>query len=412
MKIRTITLGINWQGDNSKSLEHEIKCFFTETNGLFAEQGFEPRTQRIALSPLVITGSEDSQTARSSIEQMSVMCGDMGIRWFCVPFHTVKQDTTAINAIAVDIARQYKNAFINYIVTDNGRLDRKAVFGASVFVRAVSQLSDNGFDNFRCGVSFNCKPNGAFFPFTYHAGENGFSIALELVPLCVDVIRSNPGKDLEENRIPIMDKLLAVLKEVDEISLKIEKATGMMYYGIDASLAPHPEDSNNSVAYLVELLGAERFGSNGTAFVTSFLTNIIKSLIKHSSVRATGFNGVMYSLLEDQRLGAISCEPGGVSLDLLLALAAMCGCGIDMVPVPGDVSEEEVASVMLDVAAVAIRLNKPLGVRLLPIPNKAAGELTDFDHDFLHNTRIPQVRRGGCASGFFDVEHPFAYLSQ
>ena len=53
-----------------------------------------------------------------------------------------------------------------------------------------------------------------------------------------------------------------------------------------------------------------------------------------------------------------------------MAFSVMCGCGIDMVPVPGDISAEEIASIMLDIAAVAIRLNKPLGVRLLPIPGK------------------------------------------
>ncbi len=410
MKIRTITLGVNWGQEGEAALKRDIKSFFGKANEFFGKQGFESRTQRIALSPLVIDSGGNNKLAFSLVEGVSAFCKDIGIRWFCVPFDVFKQDTAVINAFAVDVARQYKNAFINYIVTEDRCLDRKAIFGASIFVCAVSQLSDNGFDNFRCGVSFNCKPDGAFFPFTYHSGENGFSISLELAPLCVEVIRNNRDKPLEKTRDEMINRLLPILKQVDEVSIKIEEATGMRYYGIDASLAPHPEHPDNSVAYIVELLGLDCFGSNGTVFLTSFLTNLIESLIERSGIRSTGFNGVMYSVLEDPRLGVVSSEEGKLSIESLLAFSTMCGCGIDMVPLPGDVSAEEVASVMLDIAAVAIRLNKPLGVRLLPIPGKSAGELTNFDHDFLHNTRIQELRGRGCVGDIFGAAEPFAYL--
>jgi uncharacterized protein (UPF0210 family) len=412
MKIRSITLGINWRKEGRAALERRIKSFFREANGLFAEQGFEPRTQRITLPAFFITASKDSRAVHSSIEDVSSLCKNSGIRWFCVPFHLVNQDMAEVNAVAVDIAEKYKDAFINYIVTEGTLLDRKAVFHAGSFVCAVSQLSDNGFDNFRCGVSFNCKPNGAFFPFTHHVGENGFSIALELVPLCAEAIRSRQGKLLEEIRSGIIDELLPVLKQIDMISLKVEETTGMTYYGIDASLAPHPEHPDNSVAYSVELLGVDRFGSNGTAFVTSYLTDIIESLVKRSGIRITGFNGVMYSVLEDPRLAVVNSEPGSLSIDSLLAFSTMCGCGIDMVPVPGDITEEEVASIMLDIGAIAIRLNKPLGVRLLPIPGKVAGELTDFDHDFLSNTKIQEVKYRAFPGDFFDTDRLFGYLQR
>jgi len=411
MKIRAITLGIDQYQQDKAGLDPGIGSFFTKANSLFAEQGFQCRTQRIALSPFVITSSKDEQSARSSIERMSALCKDSGIRWFCVPFHAVKQDMTRINAVAVDIAGQYKNAFINHIVTENGFLDRRAVLYASSFIRTVSQLSDNGFDNFRCGTTFNCKPNGAFFPFTHHCGHNGFSIALELVPLCVEIIQNNQNKPLEKIRTEIIDGLLPLLKQIDEINLRIEKNTDMTYFGTDISLAPHPEHPEHSVAYIVELLGAERFGSNGTAFITSFLTDIIQSLIKRSGIRSTGFNGVMYSVLEDPRLGVLGSEPESLSVDSLLVLAAMCGCGIDMVPLPGDTSAEEIASIMLDIAAIAIRLKKPLGVRLLPIPGKVAGQFTDFDHDFLQNTKIQKVKYRSCPGSLFDTDKPFSYVS-
>ena len=411
MKIRSVTLGINWGEDDAATLEGDIKKFFKEANGLLAGQRVEPRTLRITLPPFIIKNDYDCKFARSSVEHVSVLCKSAGIRWFCVPFYAVGQEMSEINAFAIQVAKEYKNAFINYIVTEDRKLDINAVFHAARFVRSVSQLSSNGFDNFRCGVSFNCEPNGAFFPFAYHSGENGFSIALELAPLCVETIRSKQGKPLQDIRSLLVEALLPVVKQVDEISKKLETNTGMKYFGIDASLAPHPEHPDNSVAYIVELMGVDRFGSNGTTFVTGFLTDIINSLIERSGIRSTGFNCIMYSLLEDPRLSEVNNEKGSLSIDSLLAFAALCGCGIDMVPVPGDTSEQELASIMLDVAALAIRLNKALGVRLLPIPGKSAGDFTDFDHDFLKNTRIKEVRYHSCLEKFFEAEQLFRYLS-
>jgi hypothetical protein len=47
-----------------------------------------------------------------------------------------------------------------------------------------------------------------------------------------------------------------------------------------------------------------------------------------------------------------------------------------------------VTGLVLDIAALAIRLRKPLGVRLLPIPNKAVNEYTQLNLDFLCDSRV------------------------
>ena len=409
MKVRSITLGVNPKGADIPALENDIRTFFTEVDSLFYEQGMEIRTQRIGLSPFLITNEEKDHEVLSSVDSISSLCKHLGIRWFAVPFHAVGQNHTEINAVALDIAKQYKNAFINYIATENNRIDRQAVCHAARFVLDVSQLSDNGIDNFRFGVSFNTKPNGAFFPFMYHEGENGFSVALELILLCVNVIERSQSKVLEDLRREIMRELSPVLSKVDEVCHKIEKATGMRYFGIDASLAPHPERPDCSIGYLVELLGVESFGKSGTVFIASFLTDIIKSLVKDSGIKATGFNGVMYSVLEDHGLAKVNLKSGSLLISQLLALSAICGCGIDMVPVPGDITRDELASIMLDVGAMATWLDKPLGVRLLPIPGKGVGDLTEFDHDFLINTRIQELKRHEGLGDFFDSEQPFIY---
>ena len=80
-----------------------------------------------------------------------------------------------------------------------------------------------------------------------------------------------------------------------------------------------------------------------------------------------------------------------------------------MVPLPGDIFEEEIASIMLDVAGISSVLGKPLGVRLLPILTKNEGEFTNFNHDFVYNTRILKATNNSCIKNMFELTDPFHY---
>ena len=72
----------------------------------------------------------------------------------------------------------------------------------------------------------------------------------------------------------------------------------------------------------------------------------------------------------------------------LLLYSAVCGTGLDTVPLPGSVSEDQLYAVLLDLAALAQRLGKPLTARLMPIPGKIAGDTTEFDFEFFANSKI------------------------
>jgi uncharacterized protein len=61
---------------------------------------------------------------------------------------------------------------------------------------------------------------------------------------------------------------------------------------------------------------------------------------------------------------------------------------LDAVPLPGDISEEQLARILSDVASLAFKWHKPLSARLLPVKGKQAGEQTDFKSQYLFNTAI------------------------
>jgi hypothetical protein len=95
----------------------------------------------------------------------------------------------------------------------------------------------------------------------------------------------------------------------------------------------------------------------------------------------------MLPVLEDATLAA-RAEQDVLSIKDMLLYSTVCGTGLDTVPLPGGTTIEQLQAILLDLAALALRLDKPLTARLMPIPGKAAGDPTDFDFAFFANSRV------------------------
>jgi len=54
----------------------------------------------------------------------------------------------------------------------------------------------------------------------------------------------------------------------------------------------------------------------------------------------------------------------------------------------GDVTEEQLARIIGDMASLAVKLNKPLSARLMPVAGKKAGDRTEFNDPSLVNTLL------------------------
>ena len=99
----------------------------------------------------------------------------------------------------------------------------------------------------------------------------------------------------------------------------------------------------------------------------------------------------MFSPLEDDWLAR---QSGGdvLSIESLLLFSTVCGCGIDMVPLSGDIFCESLSSLISDVITLSDKLVKPLGIRVLPIPGKFPNDKTAFNHEFLSDMKILKVQ--------------------
>tara|TARA_B110000008_G_C16916578_1_gene542955 strand:- start:66 stop:644 length:579 start_codon:yes stop_codon:yes gene_type:complete len=159
------------------------------------------------------------------------------------------------------------------------------------------------------------------------------------------------------------------------------------FAGIDSS--PAPSKSVESMCRVIELLGVPHFGASGTTECCAMLTRLFKSLCQNvtNPVPLVGFSGLMFAALEDQGL-ADAAGKGYYDIRNLLTYSAVCGIGLDTVPIPFDVPTESIARLAQDVGTMAFRLNKPLTVRLFPVPGLSSGDMTAFESDDLCNCTV------------------------
>jgi len=409
MIIRSATFGVDWRERDRHPVEARLRAAVQVARDRFGAAGHSLRTCRLTLTPVEL--DTVSQAGVKSLAEWVAqeLAPGAGLRWFSLPlstFYTGKKENVA--QVAVNLVQRFPSLFLNLVVARDGEIHRDGIVRAAEAIKSISRLSANGFDNFRVGASCNGRPNTPFFPFTYHQGPHAFSLALELPAHFISILQERP-RSLEEFREAVLERLAPQLAELEGVARSVEADTGFAYRGIDLSLAPSFGEET-SVGRILELLGGERFGTQGTLFLTGYLTDLLRQLLARSGVRAAGFNGVMYSLLEDATIAEAN-NRRTFTLDSLVAYSAVCGCGLDMVPLPGDVFAEEIALLILDVATLSTVLGKPLGLRVLPIPHKEANEFTEFSHDFLHNTRVQAMPNrvgslGAAGRGVFEFRAP------
>ena len=283
------------------------------------------------------------------------------------------------------------NACVNVPLDENGVLDNELIEQSVYAVQRIANITPRGEGNFNFTVNFNCKPFIPYFPAGYHLSHlpNSFVIGLETPDLLVEVLKSVPKSPHNQFYADCYRAMLQALQyHVDQVldMLSAVKLSGKFEFaGIDSSAAPSKNCSSMTKVY--ELMGLPYFGAAGSVEVSALLTKVFKS-IQH--VPLVGFSGLMLAVTEDLGL-AEGTQKHYFDIRALLTYSAVCGIGLDTVPVAGNAKAESIAAIMRDTGTMAFRLNKPLTVRLFPIPNKVAGEISEFESDDLCNCRLLHI---------------------
>ncbi len=254
--------------------------------------------------------------------------------------------------------------------------------GAAARVMKQLEETEHSQGNFRFAAIAMVPPLTPFFPAAYHTGfGHQFAIALESANVVAAAFKD--ARDLGMARQRLIDSLAATAFDVEHHAGRVDQETGWAYVGIDLSPAP---SGDVSIGAAIENLTTQPFGMSGTLTTAATITAAVKDV----KVKQTGYSGLMLPILEDTRLAQRWSE-GHVSLDALLSYSAVCGTGLDTVPLPGDISAEQLSLIISDVASLAVKWHKPLSARLLPVLGKGWGEMTEFNDPFLVNAKLQSL---------------------
>lgn len=392
MKIRAVTLGLDLPAPAVLDAPfHAAAAFLRGATDAFGAAGFEVQTTRVAgpaLGP-VLSGVDGQDLERWALatEQTAREAGIGYLALGRIPGD--RPDVVEELAAPLLAAGQVSFLSADLLEGEGGRPSVAMAGACARAVRALAEATPRGFGNLRFAATANCPPNIPFLPAAYHrGGVPRFAIAVEAADVVLGAVQAPGGLDAVEDRL--VQALEDAARPLTRVAHDLEQAFGYPFVGIDLSPAPFPSD-NASIGRAFEAAGVDRFGAPGSVYVAAILTRAVR----RTRLERTGFSGLMLPILEDTVLAARFAERPS-SLHELLLYSAVCGTGLDTVPLPGSVSEEELAGIYLDVATLSVALGgKPLTARLLPVPGTSGGETTEYVFDYFRNSRVPPAVGAG-----------------
>ena len=385
MQVRAITIGLDPGCPLNRQAIAAAGRFAARCRVACADAGVPVQTVRLATPPfpLYLGGRTEAQILQFAAD-IEACCREHGIDYCSLgPLNLQSPAECHLLTLVPALIAQTEAVFVSAILGQpSNPVQSSAARIIARTIREIARLTPMGFGNLRFAALVNCPPHIPFFPAAFHAGEPACSLALE----AADVVAAacQPGLELTEVRVSLRRELEGRILPIQQV---LQRLAGQefVFRGVDLSPAPGPTPAA-SIAYALERLGLGRFGEPGTLSAAALIT----AALKETSLLTCGYCGLMLPVLEDVGLAERNTQ-GLLRLSSLLAYSAVCGTGLDTIPLPGDVSEAQLTAVLLDVATLGWKLAKPLSARLFPIPGKQAGERTEFDFAYFVNTTVMAV---------------------
>ncbi len=384
MKIRSITCFYTpFQPDSTEQLS-QLALFSQNLEKTAQKAGIEVQSKRLAtpsFTHFCNLSSMDETIAR--IQGLEEQAKAQGFTYLSVgpalPEHPRSY------ALIPAIIQNTQDVFVTGIIADEKQFYPAAIEAAADVIFRAATITPDGFANLRFSALGNVPAGAPFFPAAYHSTDSGpaFSLAIE----CADaVVAAFAGQSsLSEARGRMLTRMNDFAQQIEAVIESIQPAAPK-FLGFDFSPAPYPEDACSLGGGLEAVLNGH-IGPVGSLAAAA----VIADTLDQGPWRHAGFNGLMLPVLEDSVLAARAAA-GVLSVKDLLLYSAVCGTGLDTVPLAGDISQQEIAALLFDIAALSVRLGKPLTARLMPIPGKQAGEPTAFDFSYFANsTAMPLV---------------------
>lgn len=392
MKIRSITYFCNPKYPLEEKILQKAGKFLAEAKSAYEAAGYEVQTVRLATIPFPkLLGDENINKLLELTSQIGDLAQGLNIGY--VSLGPALPESPRSYELIPDAIFVSKNVFFGGVMADKTRgIHLAAIRACADVIVKCAPIEPNGFANLQFAALANVPAGAPFFPAAYHDKDKpAFAIATESADLAVQAFEN--AKNVEEGRNNLIGEIEKHGKKLAIVS-NSPVSNSPKFLGIDFSLAPFPDDAH-SLGNAVEKMGIPKIGLHGSLAAAAILTEAID----RADFPHTGFSGFMQPVLEDSVL-ARRAEEGTLTIKDALLYSAVCGTGLDTVPLPGDTTAEQLVPLLLDLSALALRLDKPLTARLMPIPGKQAGDETNFDFAFFAQSKVMKLDSEGLNSPF------------
>ena len=382
-KVRALTAFVRIDRTHFESQIGDTLTMLRDAKRAYEQRAYEVQTIRITTQPFseIIQGLNEAESAQffralNALATRESFIPNIG------PAMLNPADPSRADQIALILA-QNDQLESSIIVAQEDGVRWPAVRAAASVMKYLSEHTPHSDGNFRFVATAMLGPYGPFFPGSYHTGAGRqFSVGLESANVVQAALAAYPGYIGRAEKALTADLSLYAV-ECEQIAREIEKRSGWTYAGLDPTPAPAGEIS---IGDAIEKFSGAKFGSSGTMTAAAMITRAVKSV----PVKRVGYAGLMVPVLEDSTLAQRWSE-GVFNIDALLAYSAVCGTGLDTVPLPGDVTEDQLARIIGDMATLAYKWKKPLSARLQPVAGKKAGEKTEFNNPHLVDATIQKL---------------------
>jgi len=378
MKIRSITYFLNPKYPLDESALRKAGEFLAHAQSAYEAAGYEVQMTRLATIPFPKLLNGKIIETPLLAQKMSEVLKQIGVSYAALgPALIEFPESYAVIPEAISAS---ENIFFGGVMADkkNG-ISLQAIKACAKIIQQASRITPDGFANLRFAALANVKAGAPFFPAAYWDQDlPAFAVATESADLAVNAFAGQ--HTIDEGRRALISEIAQHGQAIARISNT--ELPNTRFIGIDFSLAPFPDDAH-SLGRAVENMGVPKIGLHGSLAAAAILTEAID----RADFPHTGFSGFMQPVLEDSVLAQRAAE-GTLTIKDAMLYSAVCGTGLDTIPLAGDTTAEQISPLLLDLSALAMRLDKPLTARLMPIPGKKAGDATEFDFGFFANSRV------------------------
>jgi uncharacterized protein (UPF0210 family) len=383
-KVRAITGFVRLDRSSYQRQIAETLTVLRQAQVEFNKRGYEVESLRIVTQPVaeLVSGQSDAEALAflKALDELSVkenFLPNVG------PAMLRDTDDPRAMRLLAQALSTLPNIEGNAIIAGDDGIHWKVIGESAALVRYVTDHSLRSQGNFNFTATAMLGPYGPFYPGAYHTGAGKqFSMGFEGANVVKEVFARTQG-NFDASVAELTKQLTIHARVAEQIGELVARSTGWKFMGVDPTPAPL---ADISIGAAIETYSGAKFGSSGTMTASLIITSAVKAV----PVKQIGYSGLMVPVMEDKLLAQRWAE-NAYNIDSLLAYSAVCGTGLDTVPLPGDISEAQLARIFGDVASLAWKWHKPLSARLQPVEGKKPGEWTEFQDPYLFNTTVHAI---------------------